>query len=132
MGWFNHDDEMDFQYKKISDSYLKELNEEFLAGYKYGIQEYAGSWEGKNWKDDLERFERALQKYDRIGFIADARNLGIYFGKFYAILKSDLIYTVIADDKAVGMITEIIEGLKKIRTFNLKIIKKRISTSTEF
>jgi hypothetical protein len=127
MGLFSHED-LDSTYKKITDSYIKDLDEEFLAGYKFGKEEYAGSFEDKNWKDDLIKLERSLEKYDRISLIADAKNLGINLGRFHSMLHSSLSVTILNDDKASAILMEIVENLKKIHSFNISIIKNNVSS----
>lgn len=127
MGLFNHDKGLENQYKKVTESSLKDLNEEFLAGFKYGKEEYAGSWESKNWKDDLTIFQKALEQYDRIKFIADAKSLGIHLGRLDAMLKSGLSYDLLNDDKGSKILQNIIEKITAMKTFNITSIKKDIS-----
>jgi hypothetical protein len=126
MGLFSHDDELKYQYKNVVSVTLKDLNEEFLAGFQYGIQEYSGAWEEKNWKDHLEKFAKALGKYDRISFIADSKNLGVSVGSLYGMLSSNLSYVLFNDDKASGLLMEILTSLKHLKAFNTKDLKKKI------
>ena len=127
MSWFYNNKKVDVQFRNVGSKIFNGLNDEYIAGYSYGFQEYSGSWQGKNWKDELDKFAKSLQKYERISFLSEANDFGIKIGKLHGMLSSDLLYSIMQDDKAAGLLCEIFGKLKSLKGFEMSELCKRVN-----